>query len=82
MKKFAELFTDETLGQVLVLCDENDNYQPVIRFSVRCKMGVVSIDIGFEDSLEGEEKRDIAFAKIGRATALKTARNLLDTIED
>lgn len=85
---FAKLYEGD-FGQVLFVCDTDDDGAPSVKISVMPDgLGVCTATIGFPDTDEGYDKRDAYFDKIDEALGLSIGRStfnqlsMLATAED
>jgi len=74
---FAKIFQSEKNGQILVVKDVDDEYNPAVIYSVMPdSLGMCSATLSFEDNDGGWGKRDTLFD----ATTLETAEAAVSQI--
>ena len=84
--KFAKLFEDETLGQILVKIDQDegeDGFGPEIRFYVSPpNLGVCSIALKFDDDDEGWGNAEEVFEGITIEQAIGATKEIFEMSDE
>ena len=92
-KKFAKLFDLPEYGQILFLREDSPKGDPAVRFQIDVsavrpeklsphlsELGVCAFMVGFEETSDGEKKRDDYFDSINEAKAESTAQKFIDDL--
>jgi len=80
MGKFAKLYEDDELGQILVKSDMDHNGNPEIRFyCIPDGLGVCSVALTHDDTDEGWKAMEKAFESIDKKDAIKVVKNITNS---
>ena len=78
MEKFAKLYENEEIGQILIELNSDDKNKPVVIIKfIPEGLGVCAVSAGFPDSDTGWNKADEFFNSLSEDEAAKFVKNAL-----